>query len=277
MPRGHLDLLVVDEAGQFSLAPTIGASVAAKRLLLLGDPQQLPQVSQGSHAEPVDESALGWLMGDHDTLPAEFGYFLGTSYRMHPALCRKVSTLSYDGRLAAAPEAAARRLEGVSPGLHVVSLPHTGNRVESPEEAAAVVEQVRSYVGAMWTDLDDAATPRPLGAGDVLVVAPYNAQVALIREALARAGLWEVRVGTVDRFQGREAPVAIVSMTASSHGDVPRGMGFLLSRNRINVAVSRAKWRAVVVRSEALTSFMPGSTAGVLDLGAFIGLCSPEM
>ena len=134
--RGSLDLLVVDEAGQFSLAPTIGASVAAKRLLLMGDPQQLPQVSQGSHAEPVDESALGWLMDGNDTIPTDLGYFLGESYRMHPELCAKVSTLSYDGRLHSAPPAALRSLEGVEPGLHVAALDHTGNRTESPEEAA---------------------------------------------------------------------------------------------------------------------------------------------
>lgn len=275
VPRDSLDLLVVDEAGQFSLAPTIAASVAAQRLLFLGDPQQLPQVSQGTHAEPVNESALGWIMQGQDTLPPGFGYFLGESYRMHPALCAKVSTLSYDGRLTSAPPASKRQLDGVDPGIEVVRLPHTGNRTESPEEAAAVVTHIQSLIGAQWTDPDDAATPRPLDVGDFLVVAPYNAQVACIHEALTAAGLGAVRVGTVDKFQGQQAPIAIVSMTASSHGDVPRGMGFLLSRNRVNVAVSRAKWRAVIIRSEALTAFMPTSTDGLLELGAFIGLCQP--
>ncbi|HEX7739944.1 MAG TPA: C-terminal helicase domain-containing protein, partial [Marmoricola sp.] len=237
-------------------------------------PQQLPQVSQGTHAEPVDDSALGWLMDGRDTIPAELGYFLGASYRMHPALSAKVSTLSYDDRLGSAPDASKRLLEGIDPGLHVVAVPHIGNRTHSPEEAAAVVEQVRAHLGATWHDPDDATTPRPLGPADVLVVAPYNAQVSLIQETLAAAGLGAVRVGTVDKFQGQEAPVAIVSMTASSHGDVPRGMGFLLSRNRVNVAVSRAKWRAILIRSEALTAFMPSSADGVLELGGFIGLCS---
>ncbi|MEX5255092.1 TM0106 family RecB-like putative nuclease [Kocuria arenosa] len=271
--RRSLDLLVVDEAGQFSLAPTIGASVAAQRLLLLGDPQQLPQVSQGSHAEPVNESALGWLMDGHDTLSADFGYFLGESYRMHPDLCAKVSTLSYDGRLHSAPAAAGRCLDGVEPGVHVVSLDHTGNRTESEEEAAEVVAQVRTYIGKVWADPDKLTTPRPLRQSDILVVAPYNAQVELIQRALRAAALGGVSVGTVDKFQGQEAPVAIVSMTASSHGDVPRGMDFLLNRNRVNVAVSRAKWRAVLIRSKTLTSFMPSSAHGVLELGAFIGLC----
>lgn len=273
--RGSLDLLVIDEAGQFSLAPTIAASVAASRLLLLGDPQQLPQVSQGTHAEPVDESALGWLMEEHQTIPADRGYFLAESYRMHPDLCERVSVLSYEGRLNASTAAAARTLQGVAAGLHVVNVAHSGNRTESPEEAAEVVAQVRTSLGAVWDDPDDSSTPRALVASDFLVVAPYNAQVAVIRDALAAAGLQAVRVGTVDKFQGQEAPIAIVSMTASSHGDVPRGMGFLLSRNRVNVAVSRAQWRAVLIRSEALTAFMPSSAHGVLELGAFIGLCQP--
>jgi len=273
--RGSLDLLVIDEAGQFSLAPTVAASVAAARLLLLGDPQQLPQVSQGTHAEPVDESGLGWLMGEHRTIPADRGYFLAESYRMHPDLCERVSVLSYEGRLNSAAAAAERSLYGVAAGLHVVKVAHSGNRTESPEEAAEVVAQVRAKMGALWDDPDDESTPRPLAASDFLVVAPYNAQVAVIRGALTAAGYRAVRVGTVDKFQGQEAPIAIVSMTASSHGDVPRGMGFLLSRNRVNVAVSRAQWRAVLIRSEALTAFMPSSAHGVLELGAFIGLCQP--
>jgi uncharacterized protein len=272
--RGELDLLVVDEAGQLALAPTIGASVAAQRLLLLGDPQQLPQVSQGTHPEPVDRSALGWLLHGHDTIPDELGYFLGTTYRMHPALCDKVSTLSYDGRLTAEPCTAKRSLAGVAPGLRVVTVAHEDNRTESPEEAAEVVRQVTALVGTPWLAPEHASTPRPLSERDILVVAPYNAQVNLLRRELAAAGLGEVPVGTVDKFQGQEAPVVVVSMTASSHGDVPRGMGFLLSRNRVNVAVSRAQWLAVLVRSEALTSYLPRTPYRLLELGGFIGLCS---
>jgi predicted RecB family nuclease len=271
--RGGLDLLVIDEAGQFSLANTIGASVAARRLLLLGDPQQLPQVSQGTHAEPVDESALGWLMDGAETLPGPLGYFLGTTFRMHPELCAKVSTLSYDGRLHAAPAASARHLEGVAPGLGVVTIAHAGNQTESPEEAAEVVAQVEAHLGAMWTNPDKSPEPRPLTQHDFLVVAPYNAQVARIRRELDAAGLPDVRVGTVDKFQGKQAPITITSMTASSHGDVPRGMDFLLNRNRINVAISRAQWRAILIRSEALTAFMPSSVHGLQELGGFIGLC----
>lgn len=279
MERGSLDLLVVDEAGQFALANAVAVSVSAQRLLLLGDPQQLPQVSQGTHGEPVHTSALRWLMQDRatgqdlDTLPPHLGYFLAQTYRMHPALCAKVSALSYDGRLESAAVASERELVGVAPGLRTVRATESvGASVASPEEADEVVRQVAALLGTPWRE-SAAAPTRPLTQRDVLVVAPYNAQVALIRRRLRDAGHPDVRVGTVDKFQGQEAPVVIVSMTASSPDDVPRGMGFLLHRNRVNVAVSRAQWLAVLIRSPRLTSFLPGTTGGLLELGAFIGLC----
>ncbi len=149
--RDQLDLLVIDEAGQFSLAHTIGVSVAARLLLLLGDPQQLPQVSQGTHPEPVDDSALGWLIGDHATLLADRGYFLAETWRMHPALCAKDSRLSYEGRLHAREQVtAARLLDGVAPGVEVVLVEHEGRSTESPEEAAEVVTQVARLIGTPW-------------------------------------------------------------------------------------------------------------------------------
>jgi predicted RecB family nuclease len=274
--RQGLDLLVIDEAGQFALAPTIGTSVVARRLLLLGDPQQLPQVSQGTHPEPVDQSALGWLMDGHETIPAHLGYFLATSFRMHPALCAKVSRLSYEGRLTSDPCTADRCLEGVDPGLELVEVAHQENRTTSVEEAGEVVGQVRRLMGTSWLAPERSKTPRPLDEADFLVVAPYNAQVNLIRRELNKAGFGKVPVGTVDKFQGQEAPVVIVSMVASSRGDVPRGMGFLLNRNRVNVAVSRAQWLAILVRSEALTAYMPSTTHELLELGAFIGLCCDD-
>lgn len=272
VPPGRLDLLVVEEAGQFSLAATVGAGVAARRLLLVGDPQQLPQVSQASHPEAVDESALAWLMEGAATIGAEQGYFLATSFRMHPALCARVSQLSYSGRLQAAGVAADRELTGVAPGLGVVTVPHVGNSVQSPQEADEVVAHVVRLLGTPWRGRLNRA-PRPLEETDVLVVAPYNAQVGLIKERLAAAGLSAVSVGTVDKFQGRQAPVVIMSMTASSRGDVPRGMGFLLMRNRINVAISRAMWSAVIIRSDALTAYLPATVDSFLELGAFLSLC----
>lgn len=271
VPRHALDLLVIDEAGQFSLANTIACSVAADRLLLLGDPQQLPQVSQGTHPEPIDRSALGWLSGDDHVLPDRFGVFLAQSWRMHPVLCEAVSALSYDRQLTSAPVAAARRLAG-SPGVHAVPVDHVGNGVESPEEAVEVVRIVRDQLGREWLDPSRSDEPRPLTAADVIVVAPYNAQVSLLRRALDAAGLEATRVGTVDRFQGQEAVVAIMSTTASSADDAPRGPEFALDRNRMNVAISRAQWSSYVVFSPRIADALPYKADGLAQLSGFLRL-----
>lgn len=275
VPADSLDLLVIDEAGQYSLANTLAVARSAKRLLLLGDPQQLPQVTQGSHPEPVDESALGWLSAGHATMPAELGYFLADSWRMHPELCRKVSVLSYDGRLESAPAASLRHLDGVIPGVDTVLVPHAGNTTSSAEEAAAVVGLAREHIGLKWTPGRDEPIRR-LEAMDILVVAAYNAQVQTIRHALDQKGLSGVRVGTVDKFQGQEAPVVLVSMACSAIAEAPRGAEFLLNRNRINVAVSRGQWRAVIVRSPELTNYMPARPFALEELGAFLGLSAGE-
>lgn len=282
--RGELDLLVIDEAGQFSLANTLAVSVAAQNLLLLGDPQQLPQVTQGTHPEPVDRSALAWVADGHDALPADRGYFLERTWRMHPELCAPVSLLAYEGRLGSeVATTTARDLAGVAPGVRTVLVEHRGNAVLSFEEADEVVRQVAALVGTPWSDGAVAAGDggpavaeerayRPLADTDILVVAAYNAQRALVERSLRQAGFPGVRVGTVDKFQGQEAPVVILTMAASSAEDVPRGMGFLLSRNRVNVAVSRGQWLAVVVRSPWLTDYLPATPEGLCELGAFIGL-----
>ena len=276
VPVDSLDLLVIDEAGQFSLANTIAVSAAARNLLLLGDPQQLPQVSQGTHPEPVDESALGWLAAGRDSLPRDRGYFLERTWRMHPALCERVSQLSYEGRLHSEETVTtARRLAGLDPGVHVEIVEHDGRSTDSPEESAAIVARIRELLGRAWTDASDFAGTRPLGQADVLVVAPFNAQVARLRQDLAAAGLTDVLVGTVDKFQGRQAAVVLASMTASTATDAPRGMSFLLSRNRLNVAVSRAKWCAIVVRSRTFTHYLPPTPTALAELGAFLRL-APE-
>ncbi|HZN81521.1 MAG TPA: DEAD/DEAH box helicase, partial [Mycobacterium sp.] len=267
---GSLDLLVIEEAGQFCLANTIAVARAANNLMLLGDPQQLPQVSQGHHPEPVDASALGWLVDGRRTLPEEFGYFLDRSYRMHPAVCEAVSRLSYEGRLHSEEgRTAARRLDGYEPGVRVLTVDHDGNSTSSPEEATAIVAEAQRLLGSQWTDENGT---RSLGQDDVLVVAPYNAQVLLLQDYFEAAGLPDIAVGTVDKFQGRQAPVVFVSMTASSIDDVPRGISFLLNRNRLNVAVSRAKYLSVIVRSEALTEYLPATPDRLVELGAFLSL-----
>ena len=275
-PRRSLDLLVIDEAGQYSLAFTIAASVAARNLLLLGDPQQLPQVSQGLHPEPIDTSALGWVSDGHDVLPAELGYFLAESRRMHPAVTEPVSRLSYEGELHAHDVTSTRHLDGIEPGLHVEPVEHTGNAISSPEEAARVVDLVRSAIGRAWTDPTESRDRDPLDQDDIIVVSPYNAQVALVRDALAAAGFERIRVGTVDKFQGQEAAIAIVTLAASAASEVPRGMAFLILKNRLNVAISRAKWAAYLVYSPALTDYLPVTATGITELSAFITLVEPH-
>lgn len=275
VPAGSLDVLVVDEAGQFSLTNTVAAARAARSVLLLGDPQQLPQVSTGVHPYPVDVSALGWLSDGAAALDPRFGYFLGESWRMDSALCERVSWLSYDGALASAAATAGRALQGVEPGAVSYPVEHAGCSVRSVQEAQAVVDCVRELLGREWVPAAG-AEPRPLAAEDCIVVAAYNAQVDCVREALIAAGLADssgagVRVGTVDKFQGQEAAVVLVSL-ASSRVDSGRGAGFVLSPNRLNVAVSRGQWRAVLVHSPWVARSVPQDVEEVLALSGFAGL-----
>jgi uncharacterized protein len=168
---------------------------------------------------------------------------------MHPAVCEPVSNLSYAGRLHAHPTAAGRGLDGIAAGLYLAEVDHHGNTTRSVEEAAAVTGIVAGLHGRSWTDH---GTTRPLGDADIVVVAPYNLQARTVIRALEEAGFPGVRVGTVDRFQGQEAPVVITTMTSSSAIDLPRGLDFLLSRNRLNVALSRAQALAILVCSPRL-------------------------
>ncbi|MEV6920631.1 TM0106 family RecB-like putative nuclease [Amycolatopsis sp. NPDC051106] len=243
------DLLIIDEAGQFALADALAVSMCARNVLLLGDPQQLPQVVQGTHPAGAEASALGHVIGGADIVPASLGYFLDETRRMHPAVCEPVSNLSYAGRLHAHPSAAGRGLDGVAAGLYLAEIDHHGNTTRSAEEAAAVTAIVAGLHGRPWTDH---GTTRPLGDADIVVVAPYNLQARTVTRALEEAGFPGVRVGTVDRFQGQEAPVVITTMTSSSAIDLPRGLDFLLSRNRLNVALSRAQALAILVCSPRL-------------------------
>ena len=275
VPVGSLDVLVVDEAGQFSLTNTVAAARAARSVLLLGDPQQLPQVSTGVHPYPVDVSALGWLSDGAAALDPRFGYFLGESWRMDSALCERVSWLSYDGALASAAATAGRTLQGVEPGVVSYPVEHVGCSVRSVQEAQAVVDCVRELLGREWVPAAG-AEPRPLAAEDCIVVAAYNAQVDCVHEALIAAGLADssgagVRVGTVDKFQGQEAAVVLGSL-ASSRVDSGRGAGFVLSPNRLNVAVSRGQWRAVLVHSPWVARSVPQDVEEVLALSGFAGL-----
>ena len=248
--RGALDVLFVDEAGQLSLASTLAVSGAARGLVLLGDPQQLAQPSKGAHPEGSDVSALDHVLAGAATIAPEAGLFLDRSHRMHPDVCRFVSTLAYDDRLLPAAGCERRRIaDGPllgGAGLRWLPVAHTGSRTRSPEEAEAVARLVEALVGRAVTD--EQGGTRTLTPADILVIAPYNAQVATLASVLP-AG---VPVGTVDRFQGQQAPVVLYSLATSSADDVPRGIDFLLSTHRLNVAISRAQALCVLVGSPTL-------------------------
>ncbi|MGY1843753.1 TM0106 family RecB-like putative nuclease [Modestobacter sp. SYSU DS0875] len=251
---GRLDVLVVDEAGQLSLANTLAVSRAARNLLLLGDPQQLRQPGRGIHPDGADVSALEHVLGADEVLPADRGVFLDRSWRMAPALCSVVSALAYDGQLQPAWVTADNALDApprwaAPAGVGWIPVVHEGNGAASAEEAAVVAELVGDLMGRPWRA---GGRERVMGQADVLVVTPYNAQVNQVRSALAAAGLGGVEVGTVDKFQGREAAVTVFSLAASSGAHVPRRLEFLLDRHRLNVALSRAKTVAYLVGSPAL-------------------------
>ncbi|MGH3133400.1 MAG: TM0106 family RecB-like putative nuclease [Gaiellaceae bacterium] len=234
------DYLFVDEAGQTSLADALAMGTAARTLVLLGDPIQLAQVTQGIHPAGSGVSVLQHLLQERATVPEDMGLFLERSFRMHPDVCRYISSAFYEDRLESAPGCAAQG-SSFGTGLRFVPVEHVGNSTASEEEAAAISAEIERLLGGTWTDAK--GVTRPIEAGDVMVVAPFNAQVKTLTDRL-QAG---VAVGTVDKFQGQQAPVVFFSMAASSGEDAPRGIDFLMSRNRLNVAVSRAQCLAYLV------------------------------
>jgi uncharacterized protein len=248
---GAVDVLFVDEAGQMSLANVAAMGHATENVVLLGDPQQLDQPQRGTHPPGSERSALAHVLGGAATIAPDRGLFLERTWRLHPALCAFTSEVFYDDRLEPEADLAVQRVrsevalvDGVGPRrLPVASV---GADNESPDEAMAVADLARSIVGGSWTDRT--GVTRPLGWRDILIVAPYNAQVGAIQRLLPP----EARVGTVDKFQGQEAPISIYSLTTSAPELAPRGMDFLYSRNRLNVATSRARCVAIVVGSPDL-------------------------
>ena len=247
-----VDVLFVDEAGQMSLANVLAISPAAKSIVLLGDPQQLDQPQKGLHPPGAEVSALSHLLNGRATIGEDQGIFLAETRRLHPDICAFTSEVFYDGRLVARPENAFQRLTSSGKldgtGLRFAPVRHSSNQNESPEEVEAVVDLLNDLLheGATWTD--KTGKRHAVKLENVLVIAPYNAQVAALAERLPN----EARVGTVDKFQGQEAPVVFYSMATSTPEDAPRGMEFLYSLNRLNVAVSRARCVAVIVASPAL-------------------------
>ncbi|PYU22701.1 MAG: nuclease [Acidobacteria bacterium] len=247
-----VDVLVVDEAGQMSLADVVAISQAATSMILLGDPQQLNQPQRGVHPPGVDVSALAHLLDGRATIDPSLGLFLKETWRLHPAICIFTSEVFYDNRLTSRAENENQRLNAkdflAGSGLRFIPVQHTGNQSESPEEVEKITALVKDLLvsGSSWTT--KTGETLSLKPSDILVVAPYNAQVSILSKALP-AG---VRVGTVDKFQGQEAPIVFYSMTTSTPEDAPRGMEFLYSLNRLNVATSRARCVAGVVASPAL-------------------------
>jgi predicted RecB family nuclease len=235
--RQAFDWLIVDEAGQVSLANLVAMGRAAKNIVLVGDPQQLPQVIQAAHPSPADLSCLEWIIAGQAKLPRERGIFLDKTRRMHPDLCSFISEQVYEGCLSHVPETARQQVSGTrypAAGAFWVPVEHDGNTQEAPEEVVAVQQAIQHLLQGRWKD--KTGKTRDLREADIIVVAPFNAQVHALRAALPDG----IRVGTVDKFQGQEAPVCLVSMSAS-RADSARGMEFLLSLNRLNVAISRAK------------------------------------
>jgi len=242
---GKLDYLVIDEAGQVSLADALAMGTAARNVILLGDPLQLAQVSQGVHPTGTGASVLEHLLGDAPTIPEDRGVFLEKSFRMHPDVSAFISEIVYAGRLHS-DESAAHRTTTFGTGIQFAPVAHEGNKSSSDEEVARVAALIADMRGGTFTDSD--GTRRPLREDDFMVVAPYNAQVLRLRAGLPTG----VRVGTVDKFQGQEAPIVFFSMATSSGEDVPRSLTFLFSRNRLNVAISRAQCLAILVCSPRL-------------------------
>lgn len=246
-----VDVLFVDEAGQMSLANALAVSQACKTLVLLGDPRQLEQPIQGSHPDGTGVSALEHLLAGRATIGEDQGLFLEETWRLHPEICTFTSELFYEGRLA--PHAgldlqavnSTGRVSGA--GLRFVPIEHEGNQNSSPEEADLIQALVGEILATNTTWTDQKGKVQTVGLNDILIIAPYNAQVFELQERLP-----ETRIGTVDKFQGQEAPIVIYSMTTSSHGDAPRGMEFLYNLNRLNVATSRARCISILVGCPAL-------------------------
>ena len=247
-----VDVLVIDEAGQMSLANTLAVCQAARSLVLLGDPRQLDQPIQGVHPPGADVSALGHLLGESATVDPSRGVFLEHTWRMHPDVCAFTTEQFYEGRLGTRPALARQTVIGRGPlagqGLRFVPVEHAGNTNASAEEADRVAALVGELLDAGATWVDKEGDRRPLALQDILIVAPYNAHVAALRAALPDGA----RVGTVDKFQGQEAPIVVYSMATSTADEAPRGMAFLYSLHRLNVATSRARCVAAIVASPVL-------------------------
>lgn len=251
---GGFDYLFIDEAGQVSVANLIGMSRVAKNIILMGDQMQLGQPIQGSHPDESGQSILDYLLKHQATIPPNIGIFLPKTYRMHPDICHLVSNQVYDGRLDSAIET-NEHIVNVSPdvlpikqGIHFIPVIHEGNTQASEEEVEVINSLAQKLINLPYWPKKGEKKQRFIGWSDILFVAPYNYQVNLLKTALNA----DARVGSVDKFQGQEAPIVFLSMCASDASESPRGIDFLFSKNRLNVAISRAQSLVIVVGSPNL-------------------------
>lgn len=244
--KEQLDYLFIDEAGQVAVANVVAMGIAAKNIILIGDQMQLGQPIQGTHPGEAGLSILDFLLSDHATIPPEQGVFLDNTRRMRPSVCQFISDAFYEGRLHAHESTSNRSLvfNGIAlpeEGIHVIDAIHEGCSQKSIEEGIIIKRLYQELLEQQFKE--DGKEPRIITYKDILVVTPYNVQVNYLRSILPEGA----QVGTVDKFQGQEAPIVLISMVTSSAEDLPRNIEFLYSKNRLNVAISRAQCLSVVV------------------------------
>ncbi|MBL6759032.1 MAG: TM0106 family RecB-like putative nuclease [Pelagibacteraceae bacterium] len=249
-----LDYLFIDEAGQVALGTTIANATAAKNLVLIGDQMQLSQPMRAKHEGYAKLSSLDFILEDNDTIPADKGVFLNITRRLNNKICNYISTSFYDSRLSPDPITETRsvnlKLDPIKDeGLFYVPIEHSGCSQRSDEEADLVEKTYNKIIGK---EFKSGKTKGKISAKDIMVVAPYNAQANNIREKLKKKFKDDVRVGTIDLFQGQEAKVVLISMTTSDVESLPRHKDFFFSRNRLNVAISRAECVAIIIFNESL-------------------------
>jgi uncharacterized protein len=267
-----VDYLIVDEAGQVSLADVVAMSLFATNVILLGDPLQLDQVSNAIHPEGSGCSSLEYMLDGAQTIPPDRGVFIEQTWRMHPKICHFISSQIYEDRLHSHPSCVLQEVAGHGAGLRWMEAEHEGNSTLAVEEAEMVAAKIEELLGTPWTDQD--GNTQPLATGDFMVVAPFNDQKDAIRSVLEQDPAMTsiaASVGTVDKFQGREAPVVFFSMTTSSSDELSRGTDFLFSKSRLNVAVSRARCLAYLVCTDSLLGTRASTVEGMRLIGT---LCS---
>ena len=274
-----VDYLIVDEAGQVSLADVVAMSLQADNLILLGDPLQLEQVSNALHPEDSGSSSLEYMLAGDLTLAADRGVFIEETWRMHPEICHFISSQIYEDRLHSHPSCERQVVAGHGAGLRWIEAEHEGCSTLSTVEAEIIAAKITELLGTAWTDQEGEA--RVLRPDDFMVVAPFNDQKDEIRRILEldpRTAVIGSSVGTVDKFQGREAPVVFFSMTTSDSEGLSRGADFLFSRSRLNVAVSRARCLAYLVCTDALLGTKASTVEGMRLIGtlnSFVEAASP--